>query len=67
MLYNPKPTRAFIAIAIASKLGAGIATGLAALLKGRADLVYLEGMRPEELEDLGLRRTDDGGYKSFGR
>jgi hypothetical protein len=31
----------------------------------RVDTAYLDGMRPSELEDLGLRRSDDGAYRFF--
>jgi len=30
-----------------------------------ADRRYLDGMRPSELEDIGLRRTDSRDYTSF--
>lgn len=36
-----------------------------ALMTRRADLEYLDGKRPEELEELGLRRTEDRDYRPF--
>jgi hypothetical protein len=65
MLYQPQPhaspaMRLFqIALAI-------LAAGLASLSKGHGDLMYLDGMRRDELEELGLRRTQDGGYRPSG-
>ena len=41
---------------------AGIAVGLT---RQHGDQAYLDGMRPRELEELGLRRSDDGGYRFF--
>jgi hypothetical protein len=44
----------------------GFAAGLFAIMrKPHSDGVYLDGMRPSELEDLGLRRGDDGSYRFF--
>ena len=43
-----------------------VVTGtLASLLRSRADTAYLEGLRADELEDLGLRRGEDGQYRPF--
>jgi hypothetical protein len=40
--------------------------GIVALVKlERADQAYLDGMRPDELEDLGLRRTEDNRYRFY--
>ena len=36
-----------------------------ASLAPTSDGAYLDGMRNSELEDLGLRRRDDGGYGMF--
>jgi uncharacterized protein YjiS (DUF1127 family) len=43
-----------------------VAGALASLFRRRCDVMYLDGMRPSELEDLGLRRSQDGGYRPFG-
>lgn len=62
MLYQPK-TRTAAKFA-AHVLGA--ITGLfAGIARTHSDGAYLDGMRNSELEDLGLRRNDDGGYRMF--
>ena len=60
MLFQPAPRTRILKRAIA--LVGGIFSGLAGR---RSDAAYLDGMRPGELEDLGLRRTDDGAYRFF--
>jgi hypothetical protein len=44
---------------------AAIAAIFASLRKQHLDAQYLDGMRPEELEDLGLRRTEGRDYDFF--
>lgn len=44
---------------------AAVLAGLVNLHRARQDRVYLDGLRRSELEDLGLRRTDDGSYRTF--
>jgi hypothetical protein len=64
MLYQPRPNirpakwllRLLVAAAGAS----------ASLFRPRRDLMYLDGMRQDELEDLRLRRAQDGSYRPFG-
>jgi hypothetical protein len=38
---------------------------VAGLLQRRADQAFLDGLRPEELEELGLRRSEDNRYRFF--
>ena len=63
MLYQPK-SRTTAATLAKHVLGAiaGLFTGMG---RNQSDCAYLEGMRASELEDLGLRRRDDGGYGMF--
>ncbi len=62
MLYQPKPRTA----AKLAKHVLGVIAGLfAGIGRTHADGAYLDGMRGSELEDLGLRRRDDGGYGMF--
>lgn len=64
MLYHPRPhIRAANGLRL---LVAAAAGALASLFRRRRDMMYLDGMRPSELEDLGLRRSDNGSYRSFG-
>jgi len=63
MLYQPKPRNA--AAALARHVLVAIAGVFAGLGRGHADGAYLDGMRGSELEDLGLRRVDDGSYRTF--
>ncbi len=60
MLFQPAPRPRIFrrAIAFIGGIFAGIASN-------RSDAAYLDGMRGSELEDLGLRRSDDGSYRSF--
>lgn len=60
MLFQPVPRPRIFTRAIA--LIGGVLSGLVGT---RADTAYLDGMRPSELEDLGLRRSDDGVYRFF--
>ena len=62
MLYRPniRPENWF------QTLTGAVAGALAYLLKSRSDAMYLDGMRQSELEDLRLRRADDGSYRPFG-
>ncbi len=60
MLFQPAPRSHFLKRALAFTTGI-----LAGIVGNRADAAYLDGMRPSELEDLGLRRGDDGGYRFF--
>jgi hypothetical protein len=64
MLYQPRPQPA--AAKPLRQLVVTVAGVFASLFKSRSDLMYLDGMRPGELEDLGLRRADDGRYRPFG-
>ena len=62
MLYQPKTRTA----AKFAKHVLGAITGLfAGIARNHSDGAYLDGMRNSELEDLGLRRCDDGGYRMF--
>ena len=62
MLYEPKTRTA----AKLAKHVLGAITGLfAGIGRTHSDGAYLDGMRASELEDLGLRRNDDGGYRMF--
>ena len=63
MLYQPKPRTTAVTLA-RQALGAiaGLFSGIG---RNRSDAAYLDGMRNSELEDLGLRRRDDGGYGMF--
>ena len=63
MLYQPKPRNA--AAALARQVLVAIAGVFAGLGRSHADGAYLDGMRGSELEDLGLRRVDDGSYRTF--
>jgi hypothetical protein len=64
MLYRPIET-AEPAPALPSRrshIWTALAGIFASISKRSADTRYLDGMRPEELEDLGLRRTESRGY-----
>ena len=62
MLYQPKTRTA----AKFAKHVLGAITGLfAGIGRNHSDGAYLDGMRSSELEDLGRRRRDDGGYGTF--
>lgn len=63
MLYQPKPRASLIRFA--QRVFGLVASGVAGIGGGRADSAYLDGMRGSELEDLGLRRSDDGRYRFF--
>jgi hypothetical protein len=63
MLYQLK-SRTTAATLAGQVLGA-IAGLFAGIARTRSDGAYLDGMRGTELEDLGLRRSEDGGYRSF--
>jgi hypothetical protein len=53
-------------ISLIARRALGLAAGLLAVLtKPHSDGAYLDGMRTSELEDLGLRRVDDGSYRFF--
>jgi hypothetical protein len=62
MLYQPKPRTAAV---VAKHVLIAIAGLFAGLGRGSSDGAYLDGMRGRELEDLGLRRGDDGSYRTF--
>ena len=62
MLYQPK-TRT--AAKFAKHLLGAITGWVAGIGRNHSDGAYLDGMRNSELEDLGLRRRDDGGYGMF--
>jgi hypothetical protein len=62
MLYQPK-TRT--AAKFAKRVLGAIAGLFAGIGRIHLDGAYLDGMRSSELEDLGLRRNDDGGYRMF--
>lgn len=62
MLYQPKPRTAAV---IARNVFVAIVGAFAGLGRCRSDGAYLDGMRSSELEDLGLRRGDDGSYRTF--
>ena len=63
MLYQPKPRTN--AAALARHVLVAIAGVFAGLGRSHSDGAYLDGMRGSELEDLGLRRVDDGSYRTF--
>lgn len=63
MLYQPKPRNS--AAALARHVLVAVAGVFAGLGRGHSDGAYLDGMRGNELEDLGLRRGDDGSYRTF--
>ena len=63
MLYQPKPRTT--AAALAKNVLGAIAGMFAGIVRNRSDGAYLDGLRNSELEDLGLRRRDDGGYGMF--
>ncbi|OEO29513.1 hypothetical protein VW23_025215 [Devosia insulae DS-56] len=63
MLYQPKPRNR--AAALARHVLVAVAGVFAGLGRGHSDGAYLDGMRGSELEDLGLRRVDDGSYRTF--
>jgi hypothetical protein len=60
MLYQPAETKA-------KPFGRRFLGALGALwsilTQQRADHLYLDGMRPGELEELGLRRAEDRSYQ----
>ena len=60
MLFQPVPRTP-----LARRMLAVVTGTLASLLRSRADAAYLEGLRADELEDLGLRRGEDGQYRPF--
>lgn len=60
MLFQPAPRTSFV-----KRMLAFVAGTLASLLRSHADTGYLGGLRPDELEDLGLRRSEDGNYRFF--
>lgn len=63
MLYKAKPERN---VAKIIRRTLAFFAGMVAQVKlDRADQAYLDGMRPQELEELGLRRTEDSGYRFF--
>ena len=62
MLYQPKPRTAGV---IARNVLFAIAGVFAGLGRSASDGAYLDGMRASELDDLGLRRGDDGSYRTF--
>ena len=63
MLFQATPKRnATTGIRRTLAIIAGFAAGM---VRQRGDQAYLDGMRPDELEDLGLRRSDNGGYRFF--
>ena len=62
MLYQPK-TRT--AAKFARHVLGAIAGLFADIGRDYSDGAYLDGLRGSELEDLGLRRNDDGGYRMF--
>jgi hypothetical protein len=62
MLYQPKPRTA---AALARHVLIAIAGAFAGLGRSASDGAFLDGMRGSELEDLGLRRGDDGSYRTF--
>lgn len=68
MLYHPaspttpaRPQRTRLWTALRTILG----TVFGALAARSSDRRYFDGMRPEELEDLGLRRTESRDYTTF--
>lgn len=63
MLYQPKP-RTRVAT-VARHVLVAIAGVFAGIGRSSSDGAYLDGMRSRELEDLGLRRGDDGSYRTF--
>jgi hypothetical protein len=63
MLYQPRPQNR-AANGFRLLLGA-LVGALASLFKRRRDLMYLDGMRRSELEELGLRRSENRSYHSF--
>jgi hypothetical protein len=63
MLYQPK-SRTTAAMFARAVLGA-IVGAFSGITRSQSDAAYLDGMRDSELEDLGLRRRDDGGYRTF--
>ena len=48
-----------------ARVWASVLSIFGTLMARQADLEYLDGMRPEELEELGLRRTEDRDYRPF--
>jgi uncharacterized protein YjiS (DUF1127 family) len=64
MLYYRKSKMALLKRSLRSIIAVVVA-GLGNLHKARQDRVYLDGLRRSELEDLGLRRADDGSYRTF--
>ena len=63
MLYQPKPRTSLLHVA--KRVLGSVAAAFSGLATGRSDGAYLDRMRASELEDLGLRRGDDGGYRTF--
>ncbi len=63
MLYQPKPRTGLLHVA--RRVLGTVAAAFAGLTTHRSDGAYLDGMRASELEDLGLRRDADGGYRFF--
>ena len=63
MLYkqnNRRPLARFI-----RRVVAAIAATLASAARTRSDARWLDGVPDSRLEDLGLRRSDDGRYRFF--
>jgi hypothetical protein len=60
MLYKPTTRES-----IAERFLRSIIFAFAALRRQHADTRYLEGLRPSELEELGLRRTDERDFRTF--
>lgn len=63
MLYKAKPERN--AATILRGTLAFFAGMVAQVKLERADHAYLDGMRPGELEELGLRRAEDNRYRFY--
>ena len=63
MLFQPTPKRN--ATTFIRRTFAVAAGFMAGLVRQRSDRAYLDGMRPGELEELGLRRGENGGYRFF--
>ena len=63
MLYHPKSRTT--AVRLARAVFGAIAGMFAGIARTHSDGAYLDGMRSSELEDLGLRRREHGGYGTF--
>lgn len=64
MLYQPR--RYILHASWLRRLYLTVARAGASLLRARGDLMYLDGLRQGELEDLRLRRAHDGSYRPSG-